>query len=92
MWPNPPIHWLTAEKDWNLDYPLDSCQIEWISSEMDHVAHVIRFHPEKVFEDEVQRIIHEALQKMVRITKSKEKKRLQKFLKKQVRKGAELTL
>ena len=50
---------------------------------MNHVAHMIRFHPEKVFEEKVQRIIHEALRKMVTITKSREKRRLKKLFKKQ---------
>ena len=55
-----------------LEYPLRSCPTEWISSEIDHAAHMIRFHPEKVFEDKVQIIIGEALMKMLRRTRSKE--------------------
>ena len=37
-----------------------------------HAAHMIRFLPEKVFEDKVQIIISEALMKMLRRTRSKE--------------------
>ena len=55
-----------------LEYPLRSCPTEWISSEIDHAAHMIRFHPERVFEDKVQIIIGEALMKMLRRTRSKE--------------------
>ena len=60
-------------------YPLNSCKTEWISSEIDHTAHMIRFHPEKVFDVEVQSTINEALLKMWRITRSKEVARLEKL-------------
>ena len=59
-----------------LRYSLRSCQTEWISSEKDHAAHMIRFHPEKVFDVEVQRTINEALLKIWSITRSKEVARL----------------
>ena len=70
-----------------LRYSLRSCQTEWISSEKDHAAHMIRFHQEKVFDVEVQRTINEAVLIMWSITRSKEVARLSELAQKRKRKS-----
>ena len=74
-------HMVIDHGDWKISLPLESCQLEYITSEKDHVRHMIMYHPEKVLEDEVAQLVGRSIFRMIKIILTKLKERTRKLKK-----------